>query len=397
MKTLWIFNPENDIALSNNLLHFTPPRNALLLRRYGAMIMSWLADDGDYILSDDGAFYDINESEFDLTGTCLPKNLQIYSPRALTEIERIIPWGWSKAIVGELQHLGFSNTLLPSMERLEAIRQLSHRRSSIVINTRLEEKGFSTNIPTEITDIKELELILRNQSPVVIKSPWSSSGRGVLFSDDISFHQLIKLTTGILRNQGSVLVEPKLNGILDFAMLFEMEAGIARYVGLSIFDTIGKGNYSGNLVADEPTLSQYLSRYLPVSKITALQSALSEILADLIGSTYNGICGIDMMIYRADNGEYEIAPCIELNLRYTMGYVAHRLAERFVIPGQTARMEISYIGNRVKPISELPVLDPQGKLISGTLPLVSENDYFQIALTASNSRYSADVGNPITL
>lgn len=386
MKTLWIFNPENDIALSNNLLHFTPPRNALLLRRYGAMIMSWLADDGDYILSDAGAFYDINESEFDLTGTGLPKNLQIYSSCTPSEIGRIIPWGWSKAIMGELQHLGFSSALLPSMDTLEAIRQLSHRRSSIFINTRLNEIGFYTNIPTEITDIKELELILRNQSPIVIKSPWSSSGRGVLFSDDISIPQLIKLTTGILKNQGSVLVEPKLNGILNFALLFNMEAGTARYVGLSIFDTIGKGNYSGNLVADEPTLLKHLTQYVPVSKISTLQYALSEILANLIGSTYNGICGIDMMIYRTPDGKYDIAPCIELNLRYTMGYVAHRLAEKLVIPGQTARMEISYIGNRVKSISEPPVLDPRGKLISGTLPLVPENDYFRIALTASNSR-----------
>lgn len=386
MKTLWIFNPENDIALSNNLLHFTPPRNALLLRRYGAMIMSWLADDDDYILSDAGAFYDINESGVDLTGTGIPKNLQTYSPRALTEIEQIIPWGWSKAIVGELQHLGLSNTLLPSMDTLEAIRQLSHRRSSIFINTRLKEFGFSANIPTEITDIKELEPILKNQTPIVIKSPWSSSGRGVLFSDDISIDQLIKLTTGILKNQCSVLVEPKLNGILDFAMLFNMDAGTAHYVGLSIFDTIGKGNYSGNLVADKPTLLKHLTQYVPASKIFALQSALSEILANLIGSTYNGICGIDMMIFRTPDGKYDIAPCIELNLRHTMGYVAHRLAERLVVPGQTARMEISYIGNRVKPISEPSVLDPQGKLISGTLPLVPENDYFQIALTASNSR-----------
>lgn len=386
MKTLWIFNPENDIALSNNLLHFTPPRNALLLRRYGATIMSWLADDGDYILSDAGAFYDINESEFDLTGTGLPKNLQIYSRRALTEIGKIIPWGWSKAIMGELQHLGFGSTLLPSMNTLEAIRQLSHRRSSIFINTRLKEFGFSANIPAEIADIKELEPILKNQTPVVIKSPWSSSGRGVLFSDDISIDQLIKLTTGILKNQGSVLVEPKLNGILDFAMLFNMEAGTAHYVGLSIFDTIGKGNYSGNIVADEPTLLKHLTQYVPGPKIFALQYALSEILADLTGSTYNGICGIDMMIFRTPDGKYDIAPCIELNLRHTMGYVAHRLAERLVVPGQTARMEISYIGNRVKPISEPPVLDPQGKLISGTLPLVPENDYFQIALTASNSR-----------
>lgn len=391
MKTLWIFNPENDIALSNNLLHFTPPRNALLLRRYGAMIMSWLAEDGDYILADNEHFH-----SSPIVGSCdnFPttnsisvatifhkKNLQFFNPSSISDITNIRPWGWSKAIIGEMKHLGFNSSILPAIERIEAIRQLSHRRSSIFINTHLKEMGFHTNIPLEIHEIDELPTLLKKQSPIVLKSPWSSSGRGVMFSDDINVKQLTKLASGILKKQGSVMVEPKLDPILDFAMLFEMKEGLSRYKGLSVFQTLGKGNYSGNIVSDEMTLMKYLTPYVPISKITALQSALSEILTNLIGYTYDGICGIDMMIYRADNGEYDIAPCIELNLRYTMGYVAHRLAERLMMPGKSARMEISYIGNREKSDTLPPVFDAQGKLISGTLNLVPENNYFHFALT----------------
>lgn len=55
MDTLWIFNPENDIALGNNLRRFTPPRNAMLLRERGAMLPAWIAGDGDIIFTSNSA------------------------------------------------------------------------------------------------------------------------------------------------------------------------------------------------------------------------------------------------------------------------------------------------------------------------------------------------------
>ena len=52
MDSLWIFNPENDIALGNNLRYFTPPRNAMLLRNHGAMLPAWIAKPGDMVFTE---------------------------------------------------------------------------------------------------------------------------------------------------------------------------------------------------------------------------------------------------------------------------------------------------------------------------------------------------------
>ena len=382
MNTLWIFNPDNDIALGNNLRNFTPPRNAMLLRQAGAMLPVWTAFDGDFIYSDNTADSNWLQSVMSVSR----KNISLLSGDNIDKIESISPWGWSRAIANTLRLKGVSPHLLPSDEQIDKIRMLSHRRSSIVINQQLQLHGLNVSIPVEFSDIQQLKHYLdTHHSAVVIKSPWSSSGRGVLYSDNTETTRLLNQAEGIIKNQGSILVEPKHKKIIDFAMLYQLKNGIAKYVGLSVFNTLTGGNYTGNIVASEQHLSNIITQYISPTYLNQLQNALEVILCDLVGNNYNGICGIDMMVYVDENGDYQIAPCIELNLRHTMGYVAHCLARDIIAPYSIAEMKVEYIGNNPADMQQYlpPQFDSNNRLINGTLSLIPTNPHFAITLTTT--------------
>lgn len=383
MNTLHIFNPENDIALGNNLRHFTPPRNAMLLRKCGAMLMSWLADDGDIIYSDVAA-----NDWLKNMGHVLRKDISILSSDNIGKVTDIKPWGWSNAIVGELCHMGLPSQLMPDDDRIARIRQLSHRHSSVIINRQLQEAGIESHIPLEFTDITELDSYLSHNRAVVIKSPWSSSGRGVIYSENTDRGQLLRLAAGMIKNQGCIMTEPMHDRLIDFAMLFESRENDIRYIGLSVFDTEHGGNYSGNIVASQQYLTSLLTKYIGKSRLDTLRANLETILFGLINGSYRGVCGVDMMVYRDADMNPHIAPCIELNLRTTMGYVAFCLNRSVMAHDAKGHMRIAYKGNQATdpcPPSH-PCIDKDGRLYQGTMALVPANNYFDMTLTIDNDK-----------
>ncbi len=56
-------------------------------------------------------------------------------------------------------------------------------------------------------------------------------------------------------------------------------------------------------------------------------SRSSRALTSLLDSRYCGYMGVDMMVVRRGDG-FALVPCVELNLRMTMGVVAMKVAER---------------------------------------------------------------------
>lgn len=379
MHTLHIFNPENDIALGNNLRYFTPPRNAALLRRHGSMLMAWIAGDGDLIYSD----IKDNEQWLESMAPVIKRDLSVFRPSDIHDITNIRPWGWSNAIAGELCHAGLSPDMMPATGAIEKIRAISHRRSSVFINSKLRDAGVHAPIPVEITGTAALDEYLDKHPRAVIKSPWSSSGRGVIYSGNMERRCLLALAGGMMKNQGSILIEPELNRLMDFAMLFEAGGDVVRSIGLSVFETGKGGNYSGNIVASQQHLTSLITKYVSEETLTGIRVRLEHILSELICNHYSGICGIDMMVYLDNDHTPRIAPCIELNLRNTMGYVALCLSRTIAAPGITGHMRIRYKGNYGSNAGtdKPPRFDSNGYLAEGTLELVPTNSYFDISLT----------------
>ena len=64
-----------------------------------------------------------------------------------------------------------------------------------------------------------------------------------------------------------------------------------------------------------------LGKYISMKLIDDLIERISAMSTLLFHDSYRGPFGIDMMVVR-DGGKLKVHPCVELNLRRTMGFVA---------------------------------------------------------------------------
>ena len=328
MSKLFIFNPEHDIALASNLSNFTAPHAGRQLRADLGFLQALWADDGDAVLVD---HVDYAEKIWHRLAKrlAIAKN-PVFLPRQqqLTHsaFNDISPWGWDKALVAELKRRGADSSLLPDTAQLNHIQQLSHRRTAAALLTRLETEG-TVGEAYECTQGDEVEQLLARYKQVVMKAPWSSSGRGIRFlsTDHTPFQTQASWFRHVVERQGSVMVEPFYRKVKDFGMEFVADGnGSVHYEGLSIFHTIN-GAYVGNILATEATKLQMISRYIP---ICLLEDIKQKIISCVDLGRYQGPFGIDMMIvsnsdqFPTHNSPLYLHPCVELNLRRTMGHVA---------------------------------------------------------------------------
>ena len=122
----------------------------------------------------------------------------------------------------------------------------------------------------------------------------------------------------LVERQGSVMVEPYYAKVKDFGMEFSADGqGNIHYEGLSLFHTVN-GAYVGNILATERAKQKMLSRYIPDDFIACIRE---KIISCLDLGDYAGPFGIDMMIVKSADG-FLLHPCVEINLRRTMGHVA---------------------------------------------------------------------------
>ena len=348
---LHVFNPEHDIALASGLENFTAPHAGRQLRHdLGFLPALWAAAD-DCVLVED---VELAQASLKRVAVAAKKYLGVRRPkveglRSKVEglrLDAVEPWGWDAAFRGRLRRMGVAEELLPGDEQLQQIRELSHRRTSARLLQRLADDGLATAVskmPTECRSAEEVEAALaerskdptpapplRGEGRVVMKAPWSSSGRGVRFVTPST--QLYATSSplqgwlrGVLARQGSVMVEPSYNKVKDFGMEFEAGAdGVVSYCGLSLFHT-ANGAYTGNIVATEQRKREMMSRYLSMELLDRVGKCICQHLTDMLQGRYQGPLGVDMMVVSADNG-FLLHPCVEINLRRTMGHAALALS-----------------------------------------------------------------------
>ena len=349
--TLHVFNPEHDLALASGLSNFTAPHAGRRLRAdLGYLPALWAGED-DCVLVEhvDQARRAYGRLRARVGGS--PCRFVDKSQLPHLPIDRVSPWGWDLALRAALIRYGVPAEACPSESDIASIRDLSHRRlaaevlSSLVphscvpsVASVLRPSASFLEKSVEATSVDIVEAYLLHHPRLVLKAPWSSSGRGVRFIDG----ELSDYHRGWLRNiiaqQGSVMVEPLYPKVKDFGMEFEaLPDGTIRYLGLSLFDT-RNGAYTGNIIASEEDKLDMINRYVPVSSIVDVREKLISVLSDVFTShassqsshPYTGPFGVDMMILSRPDGQgFSIHPCVEINLRRTMGHVAIDMANAF--------------------------------------------------------------------
>lgn len=311
---LHIFNPEHDIALAFGGSNFTSPRAGRLLRAdLGFLPVLW-AEDGDLLLVSDMAQAESMASK-------LPVGMPRVSFVTAADLSRgavagaldgVSPWGWDAAIASELQRRGVPPCLMPSEGQLSAIRDVSSRRWAAL---HLGNSGVAC---------ETLEELLSHASRFgryVLKAPWSSSGRGVRYRPDWPWAEKV------MAQQGAVMIEPFYEKVADFGMEFHSTSrGEVVYDGLSVFETAG-GAYVGNVLASEEEKERLLCRYVSAESLMEARQNIVAKMTAAVRNIYVGPFGVDMMVC-ADGDGMRLVPCVELNLRRTMGHVAIALYNR---------------------------------------------------------------------
>lgn len=306
--TLYVFNPENDMALADGHPGYTPPVQIQQMRRELWWLPQWWADEEDIVWN--------GEERLNLS-----------------DDTRILPWGWSPSLCHQLKQAGVQESLLPSRKELEQIRQLSHRQTAVSLLQELRSElpldGHFAGNSVLCRSIEEAEETANAFGEALLKSPWSSSGRGLMKTDN---PQWKAWASRILKAQGSIVVEQFLHKVTDFALEFWLDGkGGVEYRGLSLFYTNERGAYLGNWVAPEEQKLAWLAQYIPLQYLQEIRAWWT---ARLSRFDYAGPVGIDMML--AQEG---ICPCIEVNWRWTMGLVSCLVAEQ----GRYGRMVVEYI------------------------------------------------------
>ena len=325
MSRLLVFNPEHDYALASNNQYYYPPAGIISLKNKLQYLPLLSADNDDFLLDSSNRLV----KTVDLQGTDIASEVG--------KITKIVPWGWDSAIKTKLIGMGFNSKLFPSDLYLKNLRRLSHRRISISCNDFLN----SPYIPTEFFDLEAaLEFYSENQD-CCFKAPWSSSGRGVMFCKGLAFHAVKEWTHGVIKKQKSVLAESFAEKKLDFASLWEIENENINFRGFSISFTDNRGRYLGNLYGPQIDIKKYISNYTNDMDDHILQLQ-QKFIERYIAPFYSGRLGIDMI---ADS-EGNIRPCIEINLRNTMGHIAIDIQNRISFnPTYDFERKLKYFSN----------------------------------------------------
>ena len=303
-------------------------------------------------------------------------------------VNAILPWGWSPAAHFILKDLKvkcspeFQSS--PVFYWHEEHKKLFERMTSLdFLNYFLKQNPFDFFISQEmigakVSSIEEIGNLLKRFDRLVLKSPVSSSGRGIQIirksALNASNRQWI---SGILNQQKYLIAEPFLNKIADISFQFRITGNCEpEYLGYSVFETNSNGQYKGTFIHPEiepAGISEIIHEVEIMIGITAIK--LGEALKDSVYNVlHRGFLGIDAMIYRDKKG-LKIQPCIEINSRMNMGILT-KFIEKKINRDTTGKYELFY-GSRgefhqfAKEMAlEHPLKIRNGKLSSGFLSLV---------------------------
>lgn len=350
---LHVFNPEHDIALACNKRRFTAPHAAQELRMNLGWIPALWASDGDMILVDDVAYAIKAASRF--------KNKKaevLYvtdSDIRNVKFDSVIPWGWDRAIKTRLLDAGIGNEIIPSDNVMEHLRRLSNREQTVNALRYLRDglESVTCGEAYSVDSVSQVAEMVSSGAHVVVKAPWSSSGRGVRYVENRISPSVKGFLKNVICEQGNVMVEPYYNKVKDFGMEFEsMADGSVVYRGLSLFQT-RNGAYTGNLIAHEKDKQELLSRYIEPRLIDEIKERACLYFMELLKGYYQGPFGVDMMIVAKDDSEsgFLLHPCVEINLRRTMGHVALDITPDISVTHKLMHIdhEVNYI-LRVSPL-----------------------------------------------
>ncbi len=390
LPDIYLFNPTCEMAVGNG----SPSWQAnQLLRKMEAdlgTLPMFFADKNDFVLveSEPGIQF---QKIFEKTGLELPTFI---SRKSALSSESFIhlpknslkPWGWSPAAHRLLAPFKESCSdkfkASPVFNWQPGYKNLYSRRFSVDILERLvtcyPNESFieKEHLPKICVGQSDFEKQIAKWGKIMVKAPWSSSGRGLQSITKTPVHPKVwEKVLGIVADQGFAMAEPFLHKKLDIAFQFRLEKGKVEFAGISNFIADKKGRYTGNHLKGLPDITPETVKTFANKLPELIVPPLSELLekSDL-AQKYEGNFGVDALVFEDTNGRLKVNPCLEINLRQNMGLLSLKL-EQLLTPGKKGVFQTWYgagksfldFNQEMEAVHPLKIVDK--KIVSGFLPL----------------------------
>lgn len=382
-RELYLFAPENDMALAFGGPYYTPTPAAQGIARDLSLLPLWYAGEPDACIWSSHKVEADMQAKLDALG--ITSQAVSKPPQGITNCH---PWGWSAYIKDRLKRNGINPDILPDDKALEQMRILSGRATSRLIMQEIQQRlpqFLHTPLPQILSNDSEVEQYVTSQARSILKAPWSSSGRGVWHVNGVYDKMTANSARGIINKQGYIMGEVLHDKVCDLAMEFYSDGVNCCFAGYSLFTTDKRGAYQGNILASDSDIEERLSQYIAPATLHDVREALQSITTLLIAPHYIGYMGIDMIVYRDSQGAMQLYPCIELNMRMSMGMVARIIADRYLACHSQGTYHVAYADST----AHLQELDKQlgtcnrltienGKITQGYLaltPLLPDTHY----------------------
>ncbi|MDR0429378.1 MAG: hypothetical protein LBH58_02725 [Tannerellaceae bacterium] len=351
---LHYYNPGHETVVLHGSPHYTPSANVRKMQQDLALLPLWYAAEGDYVLTEGEAppgFILSIPQEIRPDVTILPLKHAVEKGPALPHMAAT-PWGLSPQSIHLYKRLRDEYKLTIDIpEWNEEYRTLTGRQTASGCYRKIQESlpGIAfPPAPLFFTQPETIEAwISRHPGRFVIKTPYSSSGRGLLWLDKNELTAKDKAwIRGAIQRQGGISIEPALKKQTDFALEFHLDKlRNIRFEGLSVFTTSERGSYKENILKSEDKLLKELVSATGADTFRLIKIKTAETIRNVFGGHYTGYIGVDMLLYETPEKKLAIHPCIEINMRYTMGMTAIRLFKKYIHPDAEGICTIAFEKN----------------------------------------------------
>ena len=409
---IYYFNPTCELAVANGSTNYMASKRLCRFEQEMSTLPGILGKSGDLVLVDRQPpkehIHQLQEYGFHLPDFEILENSLIDPDFLASSKGFLFPWGWSPAAHKLLSPIKrgccseFQGSAIANWREIH--KDLYSRKASLdilkqIVISQDSNKLLSINdLPEICWNHEEIMGLQKRWGRVVVKAPWSASGRGLQILRPDEYNQTNRqVIAGIFKQQGYVVVEPWHQKQIDLSFqFFSLGNGKVEFKGLSSFTTDKSGHFLGNNIQELPAeLNSDIADFLS-ENLEMLKSTLHQILIlNDYSSRYYGWFGVDVMVIKSRAGGLLFHPCVEINCRFTMGAIALNLREH-LHDGSLGEFRIFY-GNEGdfsgycrEMTKKEPVIIENGKIVQGFLqltPLQSDSifgAYMRISLKGGN-------------
>ena len=173
---LYLFNPDQDLALASGEVNYMPPASARRMAEELALLPVWFADRPCSVLAPSAYNQSFLEEMLDLFP--LPASLRTQA-EDFSEVRSVVPWGWNPALRKRLLSLGVPDAALPSMEDIGRLRDLSHRLQAVQLLPGLQVDEVFCGESCYLTALSDCRAFVESLERCLLKAPLSGSGKGL--------------------------------------------------------------------------------------------------------------------------------------------------------------------------------------------------------------------------